>query len=116
MIGQSTPSEGLSSGLFQPLIVAALVYAALFIAGRVLAGRGDPRGERAGDLAFALMLLMGAYVVVLTVSALASEYELLYDMLVVIGIIVAFFGVLILVLLVIFEKGVGAIGRLRRRG
>ena len=115
MIAQDVPREGLSYDLFQPLLLAAAVYAILFVVSRVLEGRGDRRGEKLGDVAFGLLLLMGAYVLVLAVNALASEYELVWDMLVTTVVITVFFLLLIGLLLVLVEKGLGRLGRLRRR-
>ena len=115
MIAQDVPAEGLSYGLFQPVFLAALLYAALVVVGRILDGRGDPRGQKVGDAAFGLLLLAGAYVVVLAVVALASEYELVWDMLVTTAVITVFFLLLIGLLLVLAERGIGGISRLRRR-
>lgn len=115
MIAQDTPSEGLSYGLFEPLLLAAVAYAVLFVVSRVLEGRGDPRGRRLAAVAFGLLLLAGLYVVVLAVIAVVSEYELVGDMLVTTAVIAVFFLVLIVVLLVLAEMGIGGIGRMRRR-
>ena len=115
MIAQDVPAEGLSYGLFEPLVFATVLYAILFVASRVLEARGDARGGKLGDVAFALLLLMGAYVVVLAISAAASEYELVWDMLVTTAVITVFFLLLIGLLLLVAEKGIGGISRLRRR-
>ncbi len=53
----STPSEGLSSSYYSPLILAGLLYLVLFVAARVLEGRGDPRAETVEDAGFVVMLL-----------------------------------------------------------
>ena len=110
-----TPSEGLSSGYFTPLILAAVLYVVLFVAARVLEGREDERSETAEDLGFLLMLLGAAYVAILTVVAVASEIDLVWDMVRIIVIVAAFFAVLILILLAVFERGVGGLSRARRR-
>ena len=115
MIAQSVPSEGLSYDLFEPLLLVAVVYAVLLAVGRALEGRGDPRGRRLGDVAFGLLLLAAAYVVVLAVIAVSSEYELVWDMLVTTAVIAVFFLLLLGLLLTLVERGVGVIGRLRRR-
>jgi lysylphosphatidylglycerol synthetase-like protein (DUF2156 family) len=112
----STPSEGLATSYFLPLILAALLYAVLFVAARVLNGRGDPRADTAEDAGFALIVLSGVYVAILAVVALASEIDLIWDMVRILAIIVVFFAALILLLLVVFERGIGGISRLRRRG
>jgi hypothetical protein len=116
LIAQDTPAEGISFGVFQPLLFAAALYTILFVVSRVLEGRDDPRGERLADAAFGLLLLMAAYVVVLAVTAVASEYELVWDMIVTTLVISVFFLLLIGLLLVLAEKGVGGLSRLRRRG
>ncbi len=113
MIAQDVPREGLSYGLFEPLLFAAAVYAILFVVSRVLEGRGDRRGATLGDVAFGLLLLMAAYVVVLAVNALASEYELVWDMLVTTVVITVFFLLLIGLLLVLTEKALRGVSRLR---
>ena len=115
MIAQDIPAEGLSYGLFQPLLLAAVVYAVLVVASRVLEGRGDPRAPKLGDVAFGLLLLMGVYVLVLAVVSAVNEYELVGDMLVTTAVITVFFLLLIGVLLLLAENGIGGISRLRRR-
>ncbi len=106
------PSEGLASGYFTPLILAAMAYAVLFVAARVYDGRGDSRAEQAEDLSFALILLSGGYVAILAVVAVVSEIDLIWDMLRILAIITVFFAVLLVLLLAVFELGVG---RMRRR-
>lgn len=115
ILAQATPSEGLSSTYFTPLILAAVVYVALFVAGRVLSGRDDERAETVEDIGFALMLLSGVYVAILLVVALASEVDLIWDLVRIMFVVVVFFGALILVLLLVFERGIGGLSRLRRR-
>jgi len=109
------PSEGLASSYFTPLILAALIYAVLFVAARVLHGRDDSRGEQAEDIGFAVVLLSGAYVAILAVVTVVSEIDLVWDMVRILAIITVFFAALILVLLVVFEFGLGRLGRARRR-
>ena len=115
MIAQADIPEGLSSGYFSPLILAAILYVVLFIVARVLERREDARAGTADDVGFAIMLLAGAYVVVLALVALVSESELIGDMLVILLIVGAFFGALILILLTVFDLGIGGLSRMRRR-
>lgn len=115
IIAQATPSEGLSSAYFTPLILAAVVYVALFVAGRVLSGRGDARADTVEDIGFAVMLLSAVYVAILAVVAVASEMDLIWDLVRIMFVVVVFFGALLLVLLLIFERGIGGLSRLRRR-
>ena len=116
MIAQvGTPAEGLSSSYFLPLILAGVLYVALFVAARVLDGRGDARSETAADAAFLLMLLSAAYTAILAVVAVASEMDLIWDLVRILVVVTVFFGLLILVLLLVFERGIGGLSRLRRR-
>ena len=116
MIAQvGTPAEGLSSSFFLPLILAGVLYVALFVTARVLDGRGDERSETAADAAFLLMLLSAAYTAILAVIAVASEMDLIWDLVRILFVVVVFFGILILALLLVFERGIGGLSRLRRR-
>ena len=111
----STPAEGLSSGYFMPLILAAVLYVVLFMAGRALAGRGDERSETADDIGFVVMLLSAVYVAILAVVAVVSEMDLVWDLVRILFVVIAFFGGLLLFLLVVFERGIGGLSRMRRR-
>jgi asparagine N-glycosylation enzyme membrane subunit Stt3 len=115
VIAQVIPSEGVSPGLYSPLWLAAVVYVALLVGSHVLAGRGDDRAEGVADAAFGVMLLTAAYAVVLLVIALVSESGLVQDLFEITLIVVAFFALLGLFLLALFEGGIGGISRLRRR-
>jgi hypothetical protein len=98
-----TPETGLDTVLWQPVVFAALIYAVLYVIGNVLEGRGDPRAETVRDLGFGLILLSGAYTVVLLLMALIQKPNLVGDMLLIIAIIVAFFALLVLLLYAVFE-------------
>ena len=98
-----TPETGLDTVLWQPVVFAALIYAALYVAGNVLDGRGDSRGETVHDIGFGLILLTGAYSVVLLLMALIQRPSLVGDMLLIIAILVAFFALLVVVLYAVFE-------------
>ena len=111
-----TPNEGLSSGYFTPLVLAVLVYVGLYVAARVFEGRGDARAEMAEDLGFGVILLSGLYVAILAVVAVVSESELVWDLARILVVVGVFFGVLLVVLLLVFERGIGALSRARRRG
>ena len=115
----ATPPEGLSSGYFSPLILAGLVYAGLFVAARVFEGREqEARSETMEDLGFGVILLAGLYVAILAVVAVASEFDLVWDLLRIMVVVVAFFLVLVLLLLLVFEVLVRAVtpGSGGRRG
>ncbi len=111
----TTPPEGLSSGYFTPLILAAVVYACLFVAARVFDGRDDPREETMLDFGFLVILLSGVYVAILGVVAITSESDLVWDLVRIIVIVAVFFLVLVLLLLLVFERGIGGISRARAR-
>ena len=109
-----TPTEGLESSLFLPLYLVAVLYVALFVTGRVLDGREDPRAATVEDAGFALLLLAAGYVVVLLVMSVFSQFDLIVDMLEIMAIIVAFFALLVGVLLAL-ELLIGLTGRTRKR-
>jgi hypothetical protein len=109
------PSEGLSTSYYQPLLLLFLLSLVLLIAARVLEGRGDGRAETVHDLAFVVELLIAGYLVILAIVALASEIELVGDMITIIAVIVAFFAALVLLLLVVFELAIRGITRTRKR-
>ena len=111
-----TAPEGLSSSYFTPLILAAVLYVVLYVAARVLEGRGDERWETAEDAGFLVMLLGAAYVAILAVVAVASEMDLVWDLVRIIVVVAVFFLALVLILLLVFERGIGGLSRARRRG
>lgn len=111
-----TPSEGLSSGYFTPLVLAGVLYVVLYVAARVLEGRDDERWETAEDVGFLVMLLSAVYVAILTVVAVASEFDLVWDLLRILVVVAVFFLALVLFLLLVFERGLGGLSRARRRG
>ncbi len=108
----SQPTEGLSSGLYQPLYLVLILYVALFVAGRVLEGREDERADTVADAAFALMLLAAVYVGVLLLAAVFGEFNLIIDLAQIMAIMIGFFAVLGVVLLGI-EMLLGLRGRRR---
>jgi hypothetical protein len=109
------PSEGLSTGYYRPLLLMGLIYVVLFLAARVLDGRGDERAAKVDDSAFAVLLLIGGYLVILSLVALASEIALVGDLITIIAVIVVFFTLLVLLLLVVFEIAIRGITRTRKR-
>ena len=110
----SVPSEGLESSLYQPLYLVLIIYAALFVAGRVLDGREDHRADTVQDAGFAVLLLAAVYVVILLIMSVFSEFDLIADMVQIMAIVIGFFAVLVTVLLGI-ELLVGLPGRRKRR-
>jgi hypothetical protein len=101
-----TSVDGLDSALWQPLLIVALIYAVLFVAGNVIEGRGDGKtADTVRDVAFGVILLGSLYTAGLIILSLISRPDLVGDMLLILAIIIVFFGLLVVVLY-------GAFGRL----
>ena len=109
-----SPDPGLSFSLFTPLAVAGVLYAVLLIAGSALERRGGQGAEQARTVAFLCLVAAGAYAVVLAIIAFVSKFEVIDDFIYITLVVVAFFALLVLVLLLV-EMLVGVIGRARRR-
>lgn len=100
-----TSVEGLDTALWQPLLIVALIYAVLFVAANVIEGRGDGKtADTVRDLAFGVILLGALYTAGLIILALISRPDLVGDMLLILAIIIVFFGLLVVVLYVTFGK------------
>jgi cytochrome c biogenesis factor len=104
------PDAGLSSSLFTPLVVLLLIYAAVYAAGQAMSG---DRARAVLDGSFALLLLIGAYTVVLLILAVAQKYNLVGTLIGVIAVVIIFFGLLGVVLLGVFDLGFARLGRAR---
>ena len=120
MIAQfANPTEELSVPLF-PLVLLGVAYVILFVAARILAGRGQTSNADGLDrIAFIVMLAAGVYTLVIGIYAVAMRSELIWDLMQIMLVIFAFF-ILLLLLRLLIEMGVGAIsrarsGRFRRR-
>ncbi|MEA2331954.1 MAG: hypothetical protein QOH58_2092 [Thermoleophilaceae bacterium] len=110
--------QSLSWGLYFPLILAAAAYALASIAAGVMASRGNETGaERARDVGFVILLLSGAWVVVLLLISLVSEPDDLWDMVIITLVIVAFFALLLVALfgISVVVRRLGRVGSRRRR-
>jgi predicted transporter len=107
------PAEGISTGMFSPLIFGTLIYVVLSVLSTVLDNRGDKRADTLGDVAFLVLGLMGVYTLVLVITALASEFDLIVDMVQILAIVIAFFTILVLVLFGLSTL-FGVLGRARR--
>jgi uncharacterized membrane protein len=84
--------------LFLPLILAGLLYGVISIVAGVTSSRGNDQGaERVRDYGFLLLLAMAAWTVVLTLIALVSEPDEVWDMVVITLVIVVFFVILLLI-------------------
>ena len=98
----------ISFSLYLPVMLLALVWAGLSVAGNVVAGRGNDAGASTmRDLGFGSMLLAGLWVVVLVVMALVQYPVRTSDGLLILAVVFAFFALLVGVLLVLTEVRVG---------
>jgi hypothetical protein len=107
--------DGLDTALWQPLLIVALVYAVLFVAGNVIEGRGDGKtADTMRDLGFGVILLGAVYTVGLVILALISRSDLIGNMLLILAIIIVFFALLVVILYAVFGKLVPSLRRSRR--
>lgn len=105
-----------SFSLFVPLIIAAVAFAALSVAAAVVSGRGNEAGaERLRDVGFLVVLLGGAWIVVLLVLSLVSEFEEIWDMITIVLVVTIFFALLLGALFGL-SRLLGLIGGTRSRG
>jgi len=98
----------LSFALYLPVMLLALVWAGLSVAGNVVEGRGNDAGATTmRDLGFGAILLAGLWVAVLAVLV-AVQYPIRSsDGLIIIAVAFAFFAILGGVLLALTEVRVG---------
>ena len=98
----------LSFALYLPVMLLALVWAGLSVAGNVVEGRGNDAGASTmRDLGFGAILLAGLWVVVLAVLV-AVQYPIRSsDGLIIIAVAFVFFALLGVVLLALTELHVG---------
>jgi hypothetical protein len=104
-----------SWSLFLPLLLGAIAYGVLSVVAGVTASRGnEAAAERIRDVAFLLLLAMGAWTVVLFLITVFDRPDDIGDMFIIMLVIVAFF---VLLLLVLFGLSIliGAVGRLMSR-
>ena len=114
MIAQfARPPEELSFPLF-PLVLLGIVYAIVFVAARVMAGRGEARTAESLDVAgFIVMVGAAVYTLILAIYAVAMRSELVWEATKILLIVFGFFALLLAVMLLI-ETAVGSLGRSRR--
>jgi len=94
----------ISFSLYLPVMLLALVWAGLSVAGNVVEGRGNEAGAATmRDLGFGSMLLAGFWVAVLVVMALVQYPVRTSDGLLILAVVFAFFALLVGVLLVLSE-------------
>ena len=98
----------ISFSLYLPVMLLALVWAGLSVAGNVVEGRGNDAGAGTmRDLGFGSILLAGLWVAVLAVMALVQYPVRTSDGLLILAVVFAFFALLVGVLLVLTEVRVG---------
>jgi hypothetical protein len=110
-----TPEEGLSFGLYMPLLLGGVLYTVLLLLGAWFESRGGEHAETARNAAFVVILAAAAYAVVLALVAVVSEIGMIEDLLTIMFVVGLFF-LLLAVVLLLAEMGIGALGRRRRRG
>jgi hypothetical protein len=107
------PIAQLPSAMYAPLVLLLVAYAGLGImATRARAGDDDARADRLTGIAFALVLAAGVYTVMMLVSAVIGYWQRVYDMLIIMFVILAFFALLLFVFFLIAEL----VPRALRRG
>jgi hypothetical protein len=107
--------DGISGPYYTPLVIAAILYALLNVGAAFFRSRDAERAATLQDLSFGIVLLSGAYVAVMLITALAQKSDLVLDMIKVLAIMIVFFGLLLVIMLLVFERGIGRLSRLRRR-
>jgi hypothetical protein len=101
--------------LYVPLLLAALLYALLYIASQIVGSRGNAAGAaRLLDVGFVLAAAAAAWTLVLLVLAIFSEPDDIWDMIIILVVVGVFFAVLLVLLFGLFEWIVSRGGK--RRG
>jgi cobalamin biosynthesis protein CobD/CbiB len=109
-------ATNMPSAMYTPLVVLIVAYVALsLLAARARGHEDRAQAERYSGIAFALVLVAAAYVVVLLIATVFSYPSRFYDMLVIIVVVGAFFAVLLFVFLLLTEVLPGALRRGRDR-
>jgi hypothetical protein len=105
-------AANLSSTLYLPLVLLLAGYAVLGVmATRARAGDDDARADRLTGIAFALVLAAAVYTVVLLVSAVVGYWQRVYDMVIILFVVLAFFALLLFVFFLIAELIPRVLGR-----
>lgn len=94
----------LAWSLYSPLLLAAALFIIISIASAVVRSRGNSASaERLLDLGFVVAVAAGAWTLVLLVLAMFDEPDDLWDMVLIIAVVGAFFAVLLTLLFGVFE-------------
>ena len=106
------PPDGNSTAFFLPLLLLGVAYAVVYVVSGVLGSRGDEGGrERALDIAFGVGVLAALYTLILMIVALITLPDLVADLVRIVLVVVAFFGVLLSLLFGLFELIIGYRGK-----
>jgi hypothetical protein len=97
-------AENLPSSLYTPLIVLLAVYVALtLVAGRARSKEDTARTDRFETIAFGVLLITAVYTVILVISAIFSYPSRSTDMVTILIVVGAFFGLLVFVFFLLAE-------------
>ena len=109
-------AENLPSAMYTPLVLLIVGYALFSImSGRALGHEDRAAADRYATIAFALVLVAAAYVVVLLITAVFQYPNRMSDMVTILLVIGVFFALLLFLLLLLTEVLPGALRRSRGR-
>lgn len=108
-------AANLPFAMFLPVMFLLAGFAVVSLLSGVARSREETgRAERLGDIAFLLVVLSAAWAIILLISSAVSYPSRFWDMLLIIFIVVAFFGVLLFLFFFIGEvlpRGLSRRGR-----
>jgi hypothetical protein len=91
-------------GLYVPLLLAAAIFAIISIASAIVRSRGnEASAEKLLDLGFVVAVAAGAWTLVLLVLAIFNQPDDIWDMVLIVVVVGAFFGILLALLFGVFE-------------
>jgi hypothetical protein len=97
-------AENMPSAMYTPLVVLLVAYVLLSILANRARGHEDrAQAERYATIAFGVVLVSAAYVVILLIATVFSYPTRTYDMLIILFDIVAFFAILLFIFFLIAE-------------
>jgi cobalamin biosynthesis protein CobD/CbiB len=109
-------AANMPSAMYTPLVVLIVGYVLLSLMAARARGHEDrTQAERYSGIAFALVLVAAAYVVVLLISTIVTYPSRFYDMLVILVVVGVFFVLLLFVFFVLAEVIPGTFRRGRGR-
>ena len=97
-------AENLPSGLYTPLVVLLVAYAALtLLAGRARANEDTDGADRWATWAFGVLMVAALYTIVLVIAAVFNYPSRSTDMVTIVLVICAFFALLVFAFFLIAE-------------